>query len=526
MVFTSCFNRYHLAERLSSLLLISSLTVVAQVPAVQARQNLLSQEQRTTQYFESIRQSPLKQLAFLLEMPKGGDIHNHLSGAVYAESYIQWAADQSLCVEEKRMNVTSGPCDQNKGTIPVADALTNQALYDRLVNAWSMRFWQYADVSGHDQFFDAFAKIGEVTDGQKGKMLAETVTIAADNQVNYLELMLTPASDLSKEIGKKAGWDGQMESTWQKLQNSGIAEAVAVGKAEIAAIEAEKNTLLKCGTPQAAPGCGVTVRYIAQVARGSSLDRVFAQMVTGLMLASDPTSKFVGINLVQPEDGLNARQNFRMQMKMLNFLSEKYPEADITLHAGEFFPGLVPPSDRSFHITESVLVGQAKRIGHGVDIMREDEPYDLMKELVKRDVLIEICLGSNDLILGVTGKEHPLSIYLEQGVPMALATDDQGIARSELSEEFLRAARDHGLTYSQLKTLARNSLQYAFIEGESLWQDWKKFTVNPVCQEDWQTGKSFTQITAPACQELIKNSEKARLQWDLEQSFASFESQY
>ncbi|MGL5509165.1 MAG: hypothetical protein ACRDB1_06070, partial [Microcoleaceae cyanobacterium] len=100
------------------------------------------------------------------------------------------------------------------------------------------------------------------------------------------------------------------------------------------------------------------------------------------------------------------------------------------------------------------------------------------------------------------------------------------IARSELSEEFLRAARDHGLNYSQLKTLARNSLQYAFIEGESLWQDWKKFTVNPVCQEDWKAGKSFTEITAPACQELIKKSEKARLQWDLEKSFASFESQY
>lgn len=525
-MFASCFNRSQLIERLSSLVLISSLAVVAQVPSVQARENLPGQEQRTAQYFESIRQSPLKQLAFLLKMPKGGDIHNHLSGAVYAESYIKWAADQSLCVEQKSMNVTKGPCDQNKGTIPVADALTNQALYDRLVNAWSMRFWQYSGTSGHDQFFDAFAKIGEVTDGQKGKMLAETVSIAADNQVNYLELMLTPASDLSKEIGKKAGWDGQVESTWQKLQNNGIAQAVAAGKTEIANIETEKNTLLKCNTPQAAPGCGVTVRYIAQVSRGSSLDRVFAQMVTGLILASDPTSKFVGINLVQPEDGLSARQNFRTQMKMLNFLSQKYPEADITLHAGEFFPGLVPPSDRTFHITESVLVGQAKRIGHGVDIMHEDQPYNLMKELVKRDVLIEICLGSNDLILGIRGKEHPLSIYLEQGVPLALATDDQGIARSELSEEFLRAARDHGLNYSQLKTLARNSLQYAFIQGKSLWQDWKKFIANPVCQEDLKAGKSVTEIASPTCKELINTSEKARLQWDLEKSFASFESQY
>ena len=38
-------------------------------------------EQRTTRYFESIRRRPSLQLAFLREMPKGGDLHNHLSRA-------------------------------------------------------------------------------------------------------------------------------------------------------------------------------------------------------------------------------------------------------------------------------------------------------------------------------------------------------------------------------------------------------------------------------------------------------------
>src|SRR6267143_6015503 len=57
-----------------------------------------SPEQRTALYFESIRKSPPQELAFLLKMPKGGDLHNHLSGAIYAESYIQWAADNGLCV--------------------------------------------------------------------------------------------------------------------------------------------------------------------------------------------------------------------------------------------------------------------------------------------------------------------------------------------------------------------------------------------------------------------------------------------
>jgi len=50
-------------------------------------------EAATARYFASIRNNPSLLLAFLADMPKGGDLHNHLSGAVYAESYPQWAAE-------------------------------------------------------------------------------------------------------------------------------------------------------------------------------------------------------------------------------------------------------------------------------------------------------------------------------------------------------------------------------------------------------------------------------------------------
>src|SRR5688572_19684863 len=72
-----------------------------------AQTNVKSQrgaaEQRTASYFESIRKSPPKQLAFLLKMPKGADLHNHLSGAIYAERYIEWAAAAGLCVNNSTM---------------------------------------------------------------------------------------------------------------------------------------------------------------------------------------------------------------------------------------------------------------------------------------------------------------------------------------------------------------------------------------------------------------------------------------
>jgi len=175
-----------------------------------------------------------------------------------------------------------------------------------------------------------------------------------------------------------------------------------------------------------------------------------------------------------------------------------------------------------FHIRESVMVAGANRIGHGVDIMHETEPFELLKEMARRNVMVEICLSSNDLILGVSGSRHPLATYLEYGVPVALATDDEGVARSEISMEFLKAADDQGLGYLQLKTMARNSLQYAFIAGESLWTDNRKFTPVAQCARDVQEMK----LASSSCKQFLEGNEKARLQWQLEQDLNAFEREW
>jgi hypothetical protein len=66
------------------LLLYSGLAVHAQTRA--NKNSPTTSERRTARYFESLRKSPPQMYAFLKQMPKGGDLHNHLSGAVYAES--------------------------------------------------------------------------------------------------------------------------------------------------------------------------------------------------------------------------------------------------------------------------------------------------------------------------------------------------------------------------------------------------------------------------------------------------------
>jgi adenosine deaminase len=493
-------------------ILFFSVSIGAQAPGPTAR---------TAQYFDSVRNSPSKLFAFLLQMPKGGDLHNHLSGAIYAESYIQWAAAGGNCVSTTTWAASLPPC--TTGQVPIANALTSSVLFQQIIDAWSMRNWQLSGESGHDHFFNTFSKFGVATYNNNGKMLAEAVTRAAHGNVMYLELMLTPDGTptgvLSSQIGNKVGWDGNPAGTLSKLKTNGIDAAVPLAIKNLNDAEAEKDSILKCGTPHADPGCKVVIRYIAQVSRGSALGPVFAQMVTGFALANDPNSKVVALNLVQAEDGAASMQNFSVHMQMLQFLRPMYPRAHLSLHAGELVPGIVPSEGLTFHIRDSVTMAQANRIGHGVDIMHEKDAVALMRKMARGNVMVEICLSSNDSILGVSGPRHPLATYLKYGVPVALATDDEGVSRSEISREYLRAVQDQGLGYMRLKMMARNSLQYAFISGASLWSDARKFVAVSQCTQD----VAMMKLSSNDCQQYVIGSEKAKLQWQLEEQFREFE---
>ena len=67
-------------------------------------------EQKTAHHFDSIRKQPPLLLAFLREMPKGGDLHNHLEGAIYAEDLIDFAVSDNLCVERSSSRLLAPPC--------------------------------------------------------------------------------------------------------------------------------------------------------------------------------------------------------------------------------------------------------------------------------------------------------------------------------------------------------------------------------------------------------------------------------
>jgi adenosine deaminase len=162
-------------------------------------------------------------------------------------------------------------------------------------------------------------------------------------------------------------------------------------------------------------------------------------------------------------------------MQIVAFLANGLP---VALHAGELWLGLVPPPDLAFHIRQAVEIAQARRIGHGVSLAFERDMQDLLAEMRTRGVAVETNLTSNDIILGVRGKDHPLPTYLAAGVPVMLSTDDAGVSRIDITHEYFRAARDYGLSYRTLKAIARNALVHSFLGKEQKNDELKRFDLS------------------------------------------------
>jgi adenosine deaminase len=484
-----------------------------------------SSEQRASRYLDSVRKQPPLLLAFLRDLPKGGDLHNHLDGAIYAEDLIDFAADGGLCVDRTSSRLLAPPCDscENYTAKPAARCSYNDhVLYNQMVDAWSMRNWRPGDESGHDHFFASFEKFGLASHTHVAEAIAASTNRAGMDHLQYVEFMHTADAGGAAKLAAKVEWNPDYAKMRDALLAAGIKDVAEETAKRLAADNARAKEILKCGTPDAAPGCSVTVRYLYQVLRGLTHEIVFAQILLGFELASSDT-RFVGLNLVMPEDWYVPLHDFNEHMAMLDYLHRVYPRVHIALHAGELAMGLVPPEDLAFHIRASVERGHAERIGHGVSVMNENDPVGLMHEMAERNVLVEIALTSNDMILGVSGDDHPLPTYMKYGVPVALATDDEGVSRSDMTHEYLRAVETYRLSYADLKRMARRSLEHSFLPGKSLWSDTRLvFRVVPMCTIDMPGAEK----TSAACEEFLATNERARTQWKLENEFTKFEKKF
>jgi hypothetical protein len=506
-----------------ALLLVASIGTTA-VPAT------LSPEARTAAYFDAIKNNESKLTAFINDLPKGGDLHHHLDGAVYAESYLRYAAADGDCLDAT-FTIVPPPCDPAKGLSPASRALNQDGIsnYDYrnlAINAMSIR--NYAPTAGDTSilvhFFRSFGKFYLVINGHWADMFAEVVHRAAIEHEVYLETMISPDKNKEIALGTKVGWDPDFDRMRAKLDAAGMPALVAESSKNLDEAEAGYRKILGCSTATPDPGCGLTLRYIAYVLRDMTPEQVFAQIQLGFeAAAADP--RVVSINPVEPQDDYLPMHDFDLHMRMFQYFHKRYPKIQLTMHAGELFPGVIAPEamyDNQL-IRKSILIGGATRIGHGLDIQYEKDAKDTLRIMARRHILVEDPIYIHELIgPGIVGQDV-ITTYLQAGVPVSLATDDEGGDRSNLAQTFMRAVQGYHVGYRGLKTLVRDSLEHAFLPGTDLWRAPEDFAhMQPAC-----AGVPLTATpSSAACRALLASSQHAAIEWKNEVAFATFERGY
>ena len=124
----------------------------------------------------------------------------------------------------------------------------------------------------------------------------------------------------------------------------------------------------------------------------------------------------------------------------------------LSLHAGE--------ACGAGNVRQAVEKFGARRIGHGISSVEDPE---VMRLLSERDVLLEVCLTSN-VHTGVvpSAGAHPITTLMRNHVPVCLNTDDPAISAITLSDEYMLASIELGLSVEVLKALNRAALRHAF----------------------------------------------------------------
>ena len=475
---------------------------------------------------EAVKQDPIALRQFLQRMPKGGDLHTHLSGAVYAESYLAWGAEDGKCINTETFAITLPPCDIRRQSTLLSDYLirmTPNGGLESLIDALSVRNYQRREISGHDQFFATFERFTPATLGRQGDMVAEVSSRAARQNILYLELMQSLGMF---EVAALAETTGRIDAPYgDRIDHDAVDAVVEDVIKTMDQMDARRSELQACDVSglQRQAGCDVVVRYLSQVIRTLSPIQVYAQTLLAFkLIAAD--ERVVGLNFVAPEDHLVALRDYRQHMNFIAEIGGYFPEQrrGIALHAGELSLGLVPTEHLGWHIREAISVAEAKRIGHGIDISYDEDMTQLLKRMAAQGIMVEINLTSNDVILQVEGAEHPLPTYLSYGVPVALSTDDEGVSRIDLTHEYQRAATTFDLSYEVLRGFSRNSLQYSFLPGEGLFDDAYAGVPMSACLADVLGAEEVSRLCAKA----LKGSVKASLQWDLERRLRAFEDEF
>lgn len=254
-----------------------------------------------------------------------------------------------------------------------------------------------------------------------------------------------------------------------------LQDAEALERTAVELVEAKAADAVRYAEIRWAPALHTT--------RGLRLGEVIAAVVTGTRAASARTGTVVRLictALRSHDPALNvavaeAAARFRGEGLTgfdLAGQEEAYPDPlahrrafeaarasglRITVHAGEW--------GGAAQVRRALAV-QPERIAHGPGAIDDDA---LCAEFIARGVTLDLCPTSNvQAGLVPSLADHPLARLHRRGVPVTLSTDDPTVSDITLSEEYLRAIREIGLTLPELWLIDRHALEAAFADESTL----------------------------------------------------------
>ena len=459
---------------------------------------------------------------FVQAMPKGANLHNHLDGSVYTESYVKLAAEHGFCTDFAAARIAPPPCrtpqDELKGM-----GMRDPGRYENFMNIISRRLYRKGtgyDVPGGSTGGGGFPAIYAISVLVPAESMVLSRRLAANDNNTYTEFIYQPdILDTTASAVKDPQWNpNDLEGAYQRALPL-LQPVVQQSIKDFESYKAQADKVLGCGTAHAEPACSVEVRFLSYTRRGDPQDQVFQATIMAFMLA-DSNANYVGFNMVGPEVKESSLDDYDLNMQMIHFVGAKYPRVHRSLHSGEQTLGKAPPYALVDHIKNAIALGGAERIGHGASIQFETDSVATLARMAHDNIAVEVNLTSNERSLGSTGTYHPINLYRAAGVPVTLSTDNTGMARVDLSNEYVRAAYEYKLTYKDLKYVARTGMQVTFLPGPSLWQDMQLGVPVKACRGD----KLGAETPSASCKAFLANSQKATAQWRYEQQLAKFEA--
>jgi adenosine deaminase CECR1 len=400
------------------------------------------------EWFEEVKKTatPEQLYTFLYALPKGGDLHDHLSGAARSE----WMWEAALAQERRGYTYYTKvaihncvPYGSNEyGPAPYLLLFRNltTAHYQKLDDCQRSEYKRLQDLDarekagwlnslrldqpyeGRNEFFGAhWQRLNDlfVNPYWTAQTLYQNMEAFAKEGVVYLELQ-SPLAGYQKPDGTPVTLD----------------EAADIFRSRLAAADARAT--------------GVTVRFQTTILRFAP--NAEAQLRDAFAVADKYRDLYVGVNMVGREDD---DKGYPLRfLPLLRELRHKYPDINLSIHGGEV-------DEPNFHVRDTLLLG-ATRIGHGVNLITDPETMVLMRY---GPYMVEINLISNLLLEYVKDySQHPFPEYLRIGIPVALSTDDRGMWDSNMTDEYFVAVREFNLSWSEMVQLGRNSLSHAFVD--------------------------------------------------------------